>query len=684
MNSIFNLVGIVAGGIIVLVVVAMIGVSLLFDPNDYKEEIAAAVAESTGRQLTLAGDLELNVFPRLRIAIGEAELSNALGFGAAPFARIEGAGLAIGLFPLLASRIEIEEARLEGLTLNLARNAEGIDNWQDLGGGGPAEPAAPDIGDGAALDLSVGSIVIDNANINWSDASTGSDWQLADFNMDADGFGPDSAFPLSIGFSLSGDEVDVTLAASMDATLGLAENLYRLEDLQVELNGEGLAWPGGQGEIGLSFAALEADLGAETLALEDLVLEVLGLNISGTLAGSQLFGDPALAGAVAFEAFDPQDLLQILDIEIETADPDVLRNVAISAELAYDSSRMMLEELDLTLDDSRLVGQMGLVDDSMRFDLEIESINIDRYLPPAEEWAAVEEEGSLDEVDLPLESLRTLSAEGQFSINEAQFSGLTLSDVEFALSADDGLVSMQPSASLYGGSFAGDVTIEVMGDTAALSIEQQLSTIDAMPLVQDLMDAEFLTGTVSANMDLAATGANLGEVRRQLDGDVSFALADGAWEGVDVWYELRRARAVLDSGAMPEREEPARTPFSEVSASGLLTDGVLNNEDLIADLGFFTVTGAGTANLVTDAIDFDVVAAFVDGPELQSDPAMEGLAGNELPLAVTGTMSSPSVMPDFGAMIGAEVEAAAEEAIEEEREELEERLNDRLRGIFDR
>jgi hypothetical protein len=87
---------------------------------------------------------------------------------------------------------------------------------------------------------------------------------------------------------------------------------------------------------------------------------------------------------------------------------------------------------------------------------------------------------------------------------------------------------------------------------------------------------------------------------------------------------------------------------------------------------------------VTDAIDFDVIARFVDGAILQSDPEMTDLAGDELPLTISGSISSPSVLPDFSSMLRAEAEEALQEEIEEEREELQERLQDRLRGLFDR
>ena len=142
MSRLIKVVGLVLGVIVLLLATVLIGVSLLFDPNDYKDQITTAVADATGRDFTLEGDLSLGVFPRLSIEVGAAQLGNAPGFGNAPFAAIDGARLQIGLFPLLSKRIEIDEARLQGLRVNLARNAAGVTNWQDIGAGSNAAPAA--------------------------------------------------------------------------------------------------------------------------------------------------------------------------------------------------------------------------------------------------------------------------------------------------------------------------------------------------------------------------------------------------------------------------------------------------------------------------------------------------------------------------------------------------------------
>ena len=78
-----------AGVVIVLVVlfvVAAVLFSRFFDPNAFKGQIAAAVKESTGRELVIPGQIELSYFPWLGFEVGEVRLGNPPGFGDGPFA----------------------------------------------------------------------------------------------------------------------------------------------------------------------------------------------------------------------------------------------------------------------------------------------------------------------------------------------------------------------------------------------------------------------------------------------------------------------------------------------------------------------------------------------------------------------------------------------------------------------
>jgi hypothetical protein len=87
---------------------------------------------------------------------------------------------------------------------------------------------------------------------------------------------------------------------------------------------------------------------------------------------------------------------------------------------------------------------------------------------------------------------------------------------------------------------------------------------------------------------------------------------------------------------------------------------------------------------LSDELSFDLTARVADTEAVRSDPLIADLAGDEMPLRVRGSLTAPSVSPDFGALVRAEVQEEVDERVEEEREELRERLEDRLRGVFDR
>ena len=122
------IVGLAVAGIVALAVL----LPLYFDPNDFKEEISAAAKDKTGRDLTITGDIGLSVFPWLGVELGQTSMSNAAGFGDKPFAEFEQAAVRLQLMPLLRGEIEVGRVTLASLRLRLAKNAQGVNNWQDI------------------------------------------------------------------------------------------------------------------------------------------------------------------------------------------------------------------------------------------------------------------------------------------------------------------------------------------------------------------------------------------------------------------------------------------------------------------------------------------------------------------------------------------------------------------------
>ena len=161
------------GALLLLIVSAAIALPLLFDPNDYRDEISQQVEDKTGREFTMAGDLKLSVFPWLGVETNQVSLANAKGFGPEPFAEIRQLAVRLRLLPLLQKRVEIGTVVLDGLRLRLEQTASG-NNWSDLASADsatdeePPENVSTDSSD-AKFDidaLSVGAIEITDAALN--------------------------------------------------------------------------------------------------------------------------------------------------------------------------------------------------------------------------------------------------------------------------------------------------------------------------------------------------------------------------------------------------------------------------------------------------------------------------------------------------------------------------------------
>jgi len=121
--------------LLLLLVLAVAGGSLYLarlDPNELKPILTRQVKESTGRDLALQGDLQWSFYPYLGVNIADAQLSNAEGFSAKPFATLDHIDFHVALIPLLKKQVKVNNIVLRGVQLSLEKNSTGKGNWEDL------------------------------------------------------------------------------------------------------------------------------------------------------------------------------------------------------------------------------------------------------------------------------------------------------------------------------------------------------------------------------------------------------------------------------------------------------------------------------------------------------------------------------------------------------------------------
>ena len=133
--------GIVVGALVGLIVLAMVAIVVLVDPNDYRDDIAKLVQQKTGRPLEIRGKLGLKLFPWIALEVNDVRLGNPPGYGSDPFLTVTSANVGVKLLPLLHKQVEVRRVSIDGLSVTLVSRSAGQNNWKDFSES--KEPTAP-------------------------------------------------------------------------------------------------------------------------------------------------------------------------------------------------------------------------------------------------------------------------------------------------------------------------------------------------------------------------------------------------------------------------------------------------------------------------------------------------------------------------------------------------------------
>ncbi|HEY6515750.1 MAG TPA: AsmA family protein [Steroidobacteraceae bacterium] len=552
-----RIIGILIGCVVAVLIAAVIVLWLIVNPNEYKGRIEAAVRSSTGRDLSLAGNIHLAILPSIALELGPVTLGNPPGFGPSqPFASLQRVSLHVHVFPLLHHQLDVGRIEIDGLDLRLLKNAQGQGNWS-MPAGKQAAPA-PQSSSGSQMTLGgIGGVVVKSSRISYQD-------------MTADHVN------IEIGHVATGVPVPVKWSLDLTAASG---------------------------------------------------------------------GRPiALSG---------------------------------KATLEYDPETAHLSALDARVDDSTLSGSAAvtnLATGAMNFDLAIDRIDLDRYLGPTVKPKAATPApppSAAQNQELPTSALKTLQLNGKLAIGSATAYGMELTRVEVGIAANAGVLHISPaSAKLYGGASTGDVTVDAHGAVPVLHLNENLAGIEIQPLLTDFAKLKRVSGRGNVTLNVTAQGKTTAALMGSLDGHAAINLNNGAIQGINLWSAINSAVALVQQHSMPTQGTGNSTPFDSFKATADLVNGVATTKDLDIASGDLSVTGQGTANLVTEAINYRVNAAILKG-------ASAGALAN-VPLLISGTMTSPSVRPDTQAL----VKSVAQQQLQKHKGQVENKLRSALKGLI--
>jgi AsmA protein len=410
--------------------------------------------------------------------------------------------------------------------------------------------------------------------------------------------------------------------------------------LAAEINRKPLSAEGRFGPLGRN-----PGMGAVPLELTAEAFGQLKLKIRGTL--ENLLAAPLARIEVEVAEFSPRRLLAEIGRPLPpTADANVLGRVSLKAGVTADAGSVAVSDGVLALDGSKLdvsAKAKEFAKPNLAFELQLDQINIDRYLPLASASGAGGPPAGAPVRKTDYAPLRKLELSGNARIGKLTASRVKAEDLNLKITAKDGVLSLDPfSMKLYQGAAAGKTTVDLKGESPVTEVQLHLDKVQVNPLLQDVANKDFLEGAAQARIGLSTRGADIAQIKQALNGRGSLTFNDGAIVGVDLANMVRNVTTAL-GGEAPTGAKP-RTDFSELNVPFTIDHGVFHTPETSLKSPLIRLLAAGKADLVKETLHFRVDPKLVGTIKGQGDAKER--SGLGVPVIVSGTFASPIFRPD--------------------------------------
>jgi len=670
-------------GLLILIVGgAAVYLSTVFDANDYKAEIQALVKQQTQLELKIDGELKLSVFPWFGVSVEDTSIDSPAGhLASAGYVRIFAK-----FAPLLKGQVEVDGIALRDIKLQLVKDAKGRGNWQfDTTNQQNTKPSSQST-ELSTTAFSLGYLEVENATVSYRNLSTNSFHQLQNMNFRVNNVSSNSDFPISADFQYLNNDLNTPVHAHLTSqiSLNLAKQKLSLSDTVLDIDSTRINttlevqhllnapfidghvtvtefkpadWSGILQQPALADIALDLDLksdfqvdtGKGQLAFQNLALKGSELDLKGAMNVSGLKGTLSYVGKLTINQLNPSALLASMVIDTpSTAKTNVLKSLTGKLDLKGSDHDIQLSNINLKLDSSTLKGNAGLNSFSSlasNFELTIDSLNLDNYLPADATSSAAREEtqgnASADEEPLlPLNTLRELKTQGRLRIGKLIASSHQIDNLDATISAANGFINLKSlTGNLYNGTLSSTGSIDARGKTPQFNFNKRLTGIQAAPLLTSLAEVDYVDGKMDLQINGTAYGNSLSAIKKTITGEADFTVTDGLLKNTNIEQLVCKSIARIRDRQYNMNEEQPDTHFKEFNGHMNIVKGIMQTDRLLVALNNLQVTGNGVINLPEDTLDYSIRAKIQGDLENQACEVHERYRDITWPLRCKGNFS---------------------------------------------
>lgn len=602
------------GGIAVLLVAVVVaGVAILstLDFNEYKGLIAEEAKKATGRELVIAGNLNLEISLNPALAVDGVTFANA-DWGSRPeMVRIDRFAAEVSLIPLLSGQIVVNRLLVEGVDLLAETDKNGVGNWE-FTGAKSAESAPAESGGGAATLPSVDQVVMKDIRVTYKDGVSGQEYRVALDEMTAAAGSVDIPVTMSIKGSLNEKPFSVDGMLGSVAQMASHDGIYPIDikaqafNLNATYKGM-LGTPGGNlavnGDVKLSIPSIAKTMADVASLVPDLVAPKLGAD-----------------------------------------------TLELSSKLAFDGSNAKLNGLALSVGKTDIAGSVtaniGGAKPSIDAALTSNLIDIDELLPPSQESAASAKptpppaDGRVFPKDpLPLDGLKAADVSLTFNGKKIVVQGNEIDNVAVILALKGGNLNVDPlSATIVGTKIGGQFALDGSKSTPTLIAKLSAVGLDYGELLKQRGLTDIAEGKLDANIDISGGGGSVRALMAGLNGSVIIKTENGKIDSSALNIASSDIMSVLP-GFNSKDDKTLRCGVVNLK----INKGMAGIHSMVFETGGLSAIGVGNIDLRDEKL------ALVIDPRAKNASLASAAV---VPVTITGTFLQPEWELNKGALIG--------------------------------
>ncbi len=558
------------------------GCGVLIYASHSRQLLERFVSTRADRKVSIGGSFEAHLFSREPWVVARnVTIDNPPWTPSGEMAHVASVTLTFE-WPFLTHALLIDRLELQGAELHLQRDKDGRANWQWRA------PGSPDSGAGPLIH----SLSAPQAHVDLDDARQ------------------HLQFAGSVGAEESGDRGTSPLRISGAGQLNGRPVALRIE-------GEPLA--GSQRGRAYHFTFSEDSSGS---------------HLEGKGFLPQPFDFDLLETDFRGSGADLNDLYYLTGLGLPNTGP-----YHLSGHLARNVSVFRFTDLSIESGRSDLAGTLTIETSARpsRFDADLHSNLLrlsDLGASAAGRAAPSGKETFLSSTALPTEVLRRASGNAHFHARELAIGRQVLHGFAVELALDHGVLTAAPLSAIFAeGRIEGRIQVDAQEDVPADTVDLRFQQVQLSQLMRKSESQAPLDGMLQGRVSLRGHGRSVHEFAASADGTLTAVLPHGAVRAS--LAELTSVDLTRSLGLMlahKKDDTPVRCGIASFKAHG----GKLTSQDVVMDTEPVLITGAGTIDLDSEALEL----------QLRGEPKHFRLVHVRAPVSIRGSLLHPSVTLD--------------------------------------